>query len=254
MALFGRKIKNKAVASSEEPKKKSQDPQEPPKKKEPDPASIAAEAHARRQQKERSLKEAQMAEARATVKMILSIMETERGNDNDSPEWDEFENMLNQFLNGEITDVALSNKVLENVKSFTKGKKNFMKSVKSQIKVEQALQEIEQSTNMANNPIFKPVMMYMHETLNEAKKKREEEMLSHIKESDADGWALMEGDSEYKKLKKEEMRKDLEEQGWVIVGEDGEETQKSGHEDDGAEKDKEAEGSVLVLKKDPYND
>ena len=216
MALSGKQLKTKAVASPEES-----------------------------QEKEKREKEAKLASAKAHVKMLLAVMEAEKGDDTNLPELEDLEGLLNSFLNGDISAEALGDQILDNVKTIAKNKKNFLKSAKAQQKMEVALKQLDNSDDMWDDPVFKPVLSYVRNTLKEEKRKRDEKAVSKLKVKEGkDGWAIYDNEEDplkEKKEKHEKFKKELEDEGWVI-----EEKDEPVKEDAETEKKEE----VLVLKRD----
>ena len=148
-------------------------------------------------------------ETKQNIVRILDLMAKEMGENSDSPEWDEYREALGRFESGEdINGAALSGFLLQNLKKFTTGKKNFIRSAKGQEIAQRAAQQLAREPEIAKHPIFVPLVQHFHAVTREADMQRVE----HLKydEKTLEGWVVVSDDEEFSggKAKQNENHKD----------------------------------------------
>ena len=148
---------------------------------------------------EKEKKERQQAEIREIVAEIRELMRQERGTSEDIAEWAEFERALTGFLSGDVKGnaAAMSIALLNNIKSFTKGKKSFIESAKGQQVAEKLHKEMSRVPGAMEDPQARPLIKF----------------LGHV----AAGEAKHEEAEQISKISKKEARKIAEQEGWVFV-------------------------------------
>ena len=142
-------------------------------------------------------------ETKQNIVRILDLMSKEMGESADSPEWDEFREALGRFESGEdINGAALSGFLLQNLKEFTTGKKNFIRSAKGQEIAQRAAQQLAREPEIAKHPIFVPLVQHFHAVTREADMQRVE----HLKydEKTLKGWVIVSDDEEFSRGKNEQ--------------------------------------------------
>ena len=112
---------------------------------------------------EKEKKERQRAEVQDTVNQIRALMRQEQGTAADSSEWAEFERALTGFLNGDVKGNAatLSIRLLDNIKAFSSGKKNYIQAAKGQQIAQKLHQEMSKVPGALEDPTAAPLITFL---------------------------------------------------------------------------------------------
>ncbi len=154
---------------------------------------------------EKKEKKKRQEEVKQIIGQIRALLRQEQGTAADSSEWREFEIALAGFLNGDIKGnaVTLSIKLLDNIQSFSKGKKNFIEYAKGQQIARKLHQEMSRVPGALEDPQAAPMLEFLgHLSLASEKPKRKYTRAEEQKNREAaekDGWVFVDSSGRAKK-------------------------------------------------------
>ncbi len=136
-------------------------------------------------------------EVKHIIGQIRALLRQEQGTAADSSEWKEFETALAGFLNGDIKGnaVTLSIKLLDNIQSFSKGKKNFIEYAKGQQIAQKLHQEMSKVPGALEDPHAAPMIIFLghlaaaDEKTMKKRMKRDEQ--ANREAAEKDGWVFV---------------------------------------------------------------
>ena len=183
----------------------------------------------------KELKKERQEEIKEIIAQIRTLMRQEQGTSADSSDWNEFETALAGFLNGDVKGNAatLSIKLLDNIKNFSKNRKNFIQSAKGQQIAEKLHKEMVKVPGALEDPQAVPLITF----------------LGHVAAGDLNG-SNAGGGKGKSRLTKKEMREALEKDGWSIVQKDYNKAPKTITVEEGKKEQEEAMEAVRKLHKE----